>query len=161
VIRRASTSLVFSAALTLAAAAWVVVALVAALRVELPAASAPRDGAAAGAIATMMNAPADESLVRRAVEADPFAIGLTERAPSFFSDDSAAATPASTPLLRLLGTVIDDDGDSFAMCQLGELPARVVRVGDRIGDWRLRALRPGAADFVGPDGRITLHVPHP
>lgn len=160
---RPSASVLLAATLAALAGVWAVASVASALRVR------PDDGRVETRAAEPLPIaapplPAPDSLVRRAVAAYPFTRGREPSASraasavSFFTGESAAATQ---PLLRLLGTVVDLEGGSFAMCQLGDAPARAVRVGDRIGEYRLRVVRQGSADFAGPDGAITLRVPNP
>ena len=169
--RRLSAAVIVAGLFALAAGVWTVIALAGALRLEVP---GPRvtptltpATAAAQARARAESTPA--ALIARAIRVDPF---RPERvpAPTRYGSNAGPTMPADSvvipaqrPLLRLLGTVIDAEGTggTFAMCQLGDLPARAVRVGERVGEYRLRAVRQGAAEFVGPDGVVTLRVATP
>jgi len=77
-------------------------------------------------------------------------------------------TPSSTtaqpigdePPLRVLGTVVDSVGGSFALCQLGSTQPVVLRIGQRIGDYELRRVEKAGAFFSTPDsGRIERRIP--
>jgi hypothetical protein len=163
---RGSASLAVASVLAVISAAWMVIALVGAFRLERPSAqgtappsSAPAAREAIGAVS------AHDTLVIAAIEVDPFSPDRSPPATRYGSaptpTDSFAAETTQGALLKLVGTVIDVGGSSFAMCQLGEATPRAVRVGERIGDYRLRAVRQGAADFAGPEGPITLRVATP
>jgi hypothetical protein len=43
----------------------------------------------------------------------------------------------------VLGTAVASDGKHFATLQLGTDSPKLVRVGDRIGDWTVRAISRG------------------
>ncbi|MDP1858414.1 MAG: hypothetical protein Q8K82_07085 [Gemmatimonadaceae bacterium] len=71
-----------------------------------------------------------------------------------------AATPSGDNSVRLLGTVLGAAGGSFAMCQRGAEPPRVVRVGQSIGELTLRQIEQGRAILTDANGeRVELVVP--
>ena len=97
-----------------------------------------------------------DDLLARAQDRDPFFAVQTTAVQS-----SAPATPSTAlePPLRVLGTVVDSTGGSFALCQLGATPPVVLRVGQRIGDYELRGVEKAAAVFFRPDsGRVERRV---
>ena len=61
--------------------------------------------------------------------------------------------------LRLVGTAVGAEGGGFAMCAWQGCTPRIVRIGERIGEWTLQSVSPGAAEFVTPGGPITVRVP--
>ncbi|MDZ4865174.1 MAG: hypothetical protein SGJ01_17275 [Gemmatimonadota bacterium] len=95
----------------------------------------------------------------QAILADPF---RPERSPASIafrmpSDASAGVAVVShTPEegLVLVGTALLPDGRSFAMCRIGADPPRVVRVGERVGEYTLRLVTQGQARFETAAGRI-------
>jgi hypothetical protein len=106
--------------------------------------------------------PAD---VQAAVENDLFS--LDRSAPSgryrmpgeHAADDKPDAEPTK-PLV--LGTVVATDGRSFATVQLGDARPTLVHVGDRIGEWTVRAIARGKITIVSPGGnRVDVTVPKP
>jgi hypothetical protein len=100
---------------------------------------------------------ASDALIARAAERDPFVVvgRLESESPRPAPDSVAIAQP-----LRVLGTVVDSAGGSFALCQLGAAQAVVLRVGQRIGGYELRRVEKASAVFTTSDsGRIELHVP--
>ena len=99
---------------------------------------------------------ASDALIARAAERDPFVVGRPEaESPPPAPESVAIAQP-----LRVLGTVVDSAGGSFALCQLGAAQAVVIRVGQRIGHYELRRVEKASAVFATSDsGRIELHVP--
>jgi hypothetical protein len=92
----------------------------------------------------------------RAAPSVRYRIGATEtKAATFVAPVVAAAQ------LQLSGTVVAADGRSFAMCQLGAEPAKIVYVGQRIGTFTLRGVSQGSAVFTDESGkRIVLRVPN-
>jgi hypothetical protein len=74
--------------------------------------------------------------------------------------EAVVARAPALPPVRLLGTIVRPTGRSFAMCQVGEGPARVVYPGDRIGALRLESVSQGSAEFIDDEGaRVVLRVP--
>jgi hypothetical protein len=72
----------------------------------------------------------------------------------------AANVVAERAAVRLVGTVLDANGESFVLCQLGSAPARILRVGQKLGTYVLKSIAQGAATFVTDGGdRIELRVP--
>lgn len=62
--------------------------------------------------------------------------------------------------LRLVGTAVGADGGGFAMCTWQGGNPKIVRIGERIGEWTLQKVWSGAAEFVTPaGGTITVRVP--
>ena len=76
--------------------------------------------------------------------------------------EGVTATPAAiidTRSVRLLGTVVRASGRSFAMCQFGGEPARMVFPGQRIGGMTLESVSQGSAVFIdGAGARIVVRV---
>ncbi len=97
-----------------------------------------------------------DDLISRASERDPFA-GTLKAAEL----TAAAPEPPAVDLTpRVLGTVVDSIGGSFALCQLGAAQPVMLRVGQRIGMYALRSVGKGSAIFVGSDGsRLERRVP--
>lgn len=102
----------------------------------------------------------DLARVLGAVAKDPFhperrRPGQRFRAPS---DVAAAQAQSPTPPVQLIGTAVTPGG-GFAMCAMSGGPPRIVRVGERVGDWTLNRVTQGAAEFAKPDGAIVvLHI---
>jgi hypothetical protein len=98
-----------------------------------------------------------DGMLERAVERDPFT--SADRS----GNSSATTPPPAVPneqSLRVLGTVVDSAGGSFALCQLGVGQAAIVRIGQRIGDYELRRVQKGSVVFTTPDGgSVELRVP--
>ena len=97
-----------------------------------------------------------DELIGRAAERSPFATIGSVKA------ESLVVTQPSAPreILRVLGTVVDTDGGSFVLCQLGTARPVVVRIGQKVGDYELSSVNKAAAVFtlVG-GGRVELQVP--
>jgi len=105
--------------------------------------------------------------VARAVAGDLFAddraaptvryrIGAAEQKAAAF-----AAPAVVPPQVQLAGTVVAADGRSFAMCQTGAEPAKIVYVGQRVGTLTLRAVNQGSAVFTDDSGKqVVLRVPN-
>jgi len=58
--------------------------------------------------------------------------------------------------VQVIGTAVAADGSGFAMCAWGGAPPRIVRIGERVGDWTLRSVTPGAAEFTSISGATTV-----
>jgi len=71
-----------------------------------------------------------------------------------------AAVPVAQP--RLVGTVLRDTA-SFVVVAMPEGAIRIVRIGERAGDLRLRAVSAGGAVFddINKGERVTLRAPTP
>jgi hypothetical protein len=52
----------------------------------------------------------------------------------------------------VLGTAVANDGQSFATVQLGDSGPKLVHVGDKMGDWLVRAIERGKVTFVSTTG---------
>jgi hypothetical protein len=64
---------------------------------------------------------------------------------------AAAAEDAPKPIV--LGTAIAPDGSSFATCQFQSARLLMVRVGDKIGDYVVKAIERGRVVFATPAGK--------
>jgi hypothetical protein len=111
---------------------------------------------------TALTTPTD---VQAAVENDLFSADRSapeapyrmpgENAP----DDKPVAEPMK-PIV--LGTVVATDGRSFATVQLGDARPTLVHVGDKIGEWAVKAIARGKVTLVSTGGaRIDVTVPKP
>jgi hypothetical protein len=80
-----------------------------------------------------------------------------------FEQQAAQGAPPVATDLRLLGTVASPDGtQGFAMCQIGNDPPRIIRVGESFGGWTLRTVGEGRATVTSPRGAtINVAVPKP
>jgi hypothetical protein len=105
--------------------------------------------------------------VLSAVSKDPFHPERRRPAVRFqMPEDLAAASAqreasqATEASLRLVGTAVGADGGGFAMCAWQGGNPRIVRIGERVGEWTLQRVWQGAAEFVTPAGStITVRVP--
>ncbi len=62
----------------------------------------------------------------------------------------------------VLGTAVASDGHNFATVQLGMDSPKLVRVGDKIGEWTVRSIVRGKVVLEGTEGnRAELGVPNP
>jgi hypothetical protein len=77
--------------------------------------------------------------------------------------DASAPSIAPPPApLRHVGTVVSTPARSFAICQRGEAPPKILHVGEQIEGFTLNALARGRAVFATPDGsRLELQAPQP
>ena len=100
-------------------------------------------------------------LIENAIDHDPFSISRQRSAlPPVPSSPTVASAMATPEILRLIGTVVDSNGGSFVLCQLGTNPTRVLRVGQELGPYELHSISQGAAIFLTADGqRLELRVP--
>jgi hypothetical protein len=102
----------------------------------------------------------------RVVERDPF---HPERRPPLerflLPDDQGDLPPGTTRdfgprEVRLVGTAVSGESGGFVMCQVGNEPPRIVRIGEEVGGLTLQAVFRGEAEFTRSDGTVvTLSVP--
>jgi hypothetical protein len=165
------------AALAAAALALVIAggSLRRALEVDpLPAARAPAEGDSVAAVLERVPYPAEYLTV--AVAADPF---RPDRAPApvYVLPGEAAALAAAAaqaplpqveapvrmaPTFRLLGTMLTPGGRPVALLEESGIPARMVRVGERIGTHTLTRVEPGRAVLRSAAGEtLELRVVRP
>jgi hypothetical protein len=73
-------------------------------------------------------------------------------------DDKPVAEPMRP---TVVGTVVATDGRSFAMMQLGNERPTLVHVGDKIGEWSVKAIGRGKVTLVGSatGARVDVTVP--
>ena len=107
-------------------------------------------------------APAD---IQAAVENDVFASDRTAPSAPYRmpGDRDQTDAPAVEPVKPLvLGTAVATDGRSFATMQLGDAGPVLVRVGERIGEWTVKAIGRGTVTLVADGGaRADLSVLKP
>jgi hypothetical protein len=129
----------------------------------------PAETSRASILGQVQPHPADTSsddLLDAAIDRDPFSptreapdsrYGVAVAAPVTIPSISPAEAPST---LHLVGTVVDEGGDSFVLCQIGPSPARILRVGQKIGTFELRSITQGGATFVTNTGdRLELRIP--
>jgi len=113
---------------------------------------------------TAAGAPAREGYsadrVFASVAKDPFHPGRRRptvrfRLPSDARMATAAPVPGAPPV-RVVGTAASAAGGGFAMCAWAGGPPRIVRIGERVGDWTLSKVTPGAAEFRAPTGTTVV-----
>lgn len=63
-----------------------------------------------------------------------------------------APQAAAPPQPVVLGTAVSTPERSFAICRVGDTPARVVRVGDRVGAFTVTSIERGRVVFTTPSG---------
>jgi len=103
--------------------------------------------------------------VQAAVENDLFSADRTApeapyRMPGEHAPDDRPVAEPMKPIV--LGTVVATDGRSFATVQLGDARPTLVHVGDKIGEWAVKAIVRGKVTLVSTSGaRIDVTVPKP
>lgn len=105
--------------------------------------------------------PDAEGLIQSARAREPFdPLG----APQTFADASVVipqAAPVAEAQPKLIGTVVGG-AESFVVMALTDGSIKVVRIGERAGDLRLRSVLAGGAHFDNiHGGRVTLRAPTP
>ena len=134
-----------------------------ALRVEALPDVPPTTLASLESIKTASAAPAMD--VQAAVENDLFSADRTApaapyRMPGEHAPEDKAVVEPMKPIV--LGTVVATDGRSFATVQLGDARPTLVHVGDKIGEWAVKAIVRGKVTLVSTSGaRIDVTVPKP
>lgn len=111
---------------------------------------------------TALTTPTD---VQVAVESDLFSADRSApEAPYRMPGENAREDqPVAEPMRPIvLGTVVATDGRSFATVQLGDARPTLVHVGDKIGEWAVKAIVRGKVTLVSTSGaRIDVTVPKP
>ena len=103
--------------------------------------------------------------IHAAVENDLFSAERTAPAAPYRMPGEHA--PEDRPVIEpmkpiVLGTVVATDGRSFATVQLGDARPTLVHVGDKIGEWAVKAIVRGKVTLVSTSGiRIDVTVPKP
>jgi hypothetical protein len=72
--------------------------------------------------------------------------------------------PVAEPMRPIVvGTVVATDGRSFALMQLGSDKPKLVHIGDKIGDWSVKAIGRGKVTLLGPTtgARVDITVSKP
>lgn len=72
--------------------------------------------------------------------------------------DPTAVVHVEVPRPVVLGTAVSGTGRSFATCQMPDGQPIIVRVGDRIGEYTVKAIERGRVVFTTAQG-TTLEVP--
>ena len=126
--------------------------LVRALRAQPVANAAPTTLVGLDAVKRPPNRPISD--IQVAVDNDLFSPDRSPpdtpyRMPGEASDDKPRVEPQK-PIV--LGTAVASDGHSFATLQLGMESPRLVRVGDRIGEWTVRSIARGKVVLEGSEG---------
>jgi hypothetical protein len=148
--------------LLLVAIATVAWTLVHAVRAESLPGATPSSTGAEPIKRAIPPAPAD---VQAAVESDLFASDRSApsapyRLPGEKSPEVKQAAEPPKPIV--LGTAVANDGKSFATLQLGDDRPTLVHVGDKIGDWIVKAIDRGKVTIINTSGgRADLVVPKP
>lgn len=106
--------------------------------------------------ATDINAAVENDLF----SADRSAPAAPYRMPGEHAPDDKPVIEPMKPIV--LGTVVATDGRSFATVQLGNDRPTLVHVGDKIGEWAVKAIVRGKVTLVSTNGaRVDVTVPKP
>lgn len=151
--RTAASALAFAAAVAL----WT---LVRAIRLEAVADATPMQFATAEALAPRPR-PAIVD-VRAAVERDLFSPDRAAPAQRYRipgeTDPAVQVVPIEPPRPVVLGTAISDATHSFATVTLEAGAPVIVHMGDRLGEYTVKAIERGHVVFATPDGK-KLDIP--
>lgn len=103
--------------------------------------------------------------IQATVNRDLFSAGrMAPSSPYRMPDERQATdTPTAEPEKPIvLGTAVATDGHHFAAVQLGDASPTLVHIGDRIGEWVVRAIERGKIVLVRAGGmRAEVTVPNP
>jgi hypothetical protein len=123
---------------------------------EVPASIAPLRIEQAPRIA--MVSPTDPELVQQSALRTPFDVAPLP-APLIASGPTVPLIAAAPVRPRLMGTVVQGQG-GFIMVEMPDARMQLVRIGDKVGDLRLRSVSSGEAVFDDPQGaRVSLRTP--
>lgn len=104
-------------------------------------------------------APAPRVDVGTAIENDLFSPDRSAPAASYRmpGENDSGAQPAVMPERpTLLGTAVANDGRDFATVQLNDGQAKLVRVGDKIGEWTVKAITRGKVVLASGPSRVEI-----
>jgi hypothetical protein len=102
--------------------------------------------------------PTDPELVQQAALRTPFDVAPPP-APLIASGPSAPIVATAPVRPRLMGTVVQGQG-GFVMVEMPDARMQLVRIGEKVGDLRLRSVSSGEAVFDDPQGaRVSLRTP--
>lgn len=102
--------------------------------------------------------PTDPELVRQAALRTPFDVAPPSAA-LIVSGPSASIIATAPVRPRLMGTVVQGQG-GFVMVEMPDARMQLVRIGEKVGDLRLRSVSSGEAVFDDPQGaRVSLRTP--
>jgi hypothetical protein len=102
--------------------------------------------------------PTDMELVRQAEMRTPFDLAPPP-APLVLSGAAAPLLAQASVRPRLVGTVVQGQG-GFVMVEMPDTRMQLVRIGEKVGDLRLRSVSTGEAAFDDPQGaRVSLRTP--
>jgi hypothetical protein len=115
---------------------------------------------------TIRRAPGrPKSDVEATVDNNVFSIDRTAPAAPYRmpGEPDPSARPVMQPEKPLvLGTAVATDGRHFATVQLRDGPPMIVRIGDKVGEWTVRAIERGKIVLVSTNGfRAELTVSKP
>jgi hypothetical protein len=132
-----------------------------ALRIEpVPAAAPPRFATADALAKPGMVVPADIGAVVALNVFSP-----DRKAPSRryrLAGDAEDETTGQTPQPVVLGTSVASGDRSFAICRVGDGPATVVRLNERIGGYTVKLIERGRVVFATPVGeRLEVNANRP
>ena len=133
--------------------------LVRAVRLEAVAEAPPPAFASAADLPDRTSAPAAD--IRAAVEKDLFAPDRSAPAERYRmpgESDPSASVAVESPKPVVLGTAVAPQGRSFATCQLPDGLPIIVRVGDKVGEYTVKAIERGRVVFTTAKG-TQLEVP--
>jgi hypothetical protein len=119
-------------------------------RVEVQALPSTTSGSTDSAGAELSRAEYSLARVLAALDKDPF--HPQRRRPARRLQSAGGNVIPVALSVQVIGTAVLPDGHGFAMCAWGGAPPRIVRVGERIGEWTLRAVSQGAAEFTSSTG---------
>ncbi len=150
-----------SAASAIAAGVFAATSVATAVRIDEPPGRA--DAISLGDVQPVGGRPYPRVNVAAAVEADPFSPARQRPLEPYRLPGELVEAPAATRTqpLKVLGTVVQTSGASFAMCQLGSDPPVIVRIGGQIGGYTLKRVTRGKATFTSPAGEIEIAAPQP
>ena len=149
--RRSAQAALAALAASAVLVAW---ALVRALRVE-PLPTVPATRLAMGSMSSVGERP--RAVIQDAIDKDIFspdraAPAARYRMPGEPDPRSRTAAP-EPPKPVVLGTAVSPDGRNFATVVVSDSAPRMVRVGDRIGDYLVKSIERGRVAFVTAAGR--------
>lgn len=135
-------------------------ALFGAIRVEQVEASVPPAAIADSAL--RFRIPGEGADVAAAVASDLFTDDRQAPPRRYLMPGQSDVDVQPTPRPVVLGTALGGEGGNFAICQVAGAPSRIVRVGDKIGEYSVLGIERSKVTFRGADGeRFTIDASKP
>ena len=110
----------------------------------------------------VIHTPDDAEIVREAASRSPFDMASSSSTFVPFNTVVQQSVVAPPVRPRLVGTVVEGGAGGFIVMELSDGRMQLLRIGERVGELRLRSVGAGEAVFDDARGnRVSLRTPRP